>query len=644
MSPDLDPARVLFPLMPVIDESLLGLLARTTAWNYLERPSVILRRAGVERGSDLSNAIAARLTEVAICLGVPEASLAERMMCGPPGPSNEACYFGLKIRRFHLVHNRRRISPKALRKSPYHRAAWMIASLPFCAESWEHLIDRCPACHGALGWRVPCGLEFCEHCEFDLRYATADSVPIDCRPALSVLGAVLSPIESLRREARMSLPLRFQTLKPATVLELTLAVSRAIIEDQAERRRASIRGGLTPTELAEGMRMVLQFPKSFAAIADVHRSENTARSPFFKRLSAANQSAGNPELQSLVSAIADEFEPIRHGPGRLKALREELGRMTTRMAARELGVDNATIRKLINAHVFSSSKVRGDQRQAQWLLPGDVSQAAGWLKNRISPNEFHERFGLPVSGIEQLISLGLLQALSNPAVQAIYPDLQLDRSTAEEFALRFGAALPHENPGDDALALADAFNAIGATEKPWGAIIHAALRRELPEHLTWFRSHSFRFDAMRVSWRFARDLANGRYPELLLIPPRPESLGPPLDFNRVEVQRYLNCFPRDVAWLIAEGRLSPANGTGRTIPRAQVEGLGRALISSREISWRWRISPTLREALPSRHGIQRTLGPFWPREAVTEFFEQTFPIGQPKARDGRRPEVLLRPS
>lgn len=92
--------------------------------------------------------------------------------------------------------------------------------------------------------------------------------------------------------------------------------------------------------------------------------------------------------------------------------------------------------------------------------------------------------------------------------------------------------------------------------------------------------------------------------------------------TRADVERYLNCFPRDLSWLIAEGHLRPWPR------RDEVEELGRSLISSREISWRWRVSPSFREAMVKGQGIKRTVGPFWERAAVERYFAEVFPMGR----------------
>lgn len=136
-----------------------------------------------------------------------------------------------------------------------------------------------------------------------------------------------------------------------------------------------------------------------------------------------------------------------------------------------------------------------------------------------------------------------------------------------------------------------------------------------------------RFQRLTIPKQFARGLLAGRYPEMLALPPKLQMWGGPPDFSRVEAQRYLNCFPRDLTWLLSEGRLL-ADGGGQLIRRAKVEALGRKLIGPREISWRWRVSPREWEQLAHAHGIVRCLGTFWSRAAVEGHFSKMHPLSQ----------------
>ncbi|MCD2323033.1 hypothetical protein LQ953_03270 [Sphingomonas sp. IC-56] len=71
---------------------------------------------------------------------------------------------------------RRRIGPNSLYSEAYHRSAWLNRLLPYCPQSFEHLVEDCPGC-GPLGWRRTRGIANCETC--------GKQVPASEQPPLS---------------------------------------------------------------------------------------------------------------------------------------------------------------------------------------------------------------------------------------------------------------------------------------------------------------------------------------------------------------------------------------------------------------------------------------------------------------------------
>jgi len=186
-----------------------------------------------------------------------------------------------------------------------------------------------------------------------------------------------------------------------------------------------------------------------------------------------------------------------------------------------------------------------------------------------------------------------------------------------------GVARPGPDLGrlPDSVALEDVFHGVGGGEKPWGLVIQAALNGRIQGGLGIEPGERLQFQRLTISRRFAWEFLAGRYPDLLALPRRSKLLDPAADFNRIEAERYLKCFPRDLAWLIS-GRHISSHSNGQLVGRAKVEKLARKLISAREISWRWRVSPAMRDALPDR-----VVGPFWLRSAVEEHFTKLFGDG-----------------
>ncbi|WP_165830715.1 TniQ family protein [Phenylobacterium soli] len=616
------PPRVLFPLTPFADESAVGLICRTAEWNHLS-PADLLRTVGLDTKAG-PVALAAKSEELAACLGVPLRDLQSRLPTPLAGRRGPIRIFDQIMQSKHVNCRELRVSPAALRKSPHHRLIWNITALPCCAETWQSLIDRCPSCCARLLWFGAAGIHTCSRCGFDLRRAEAPPVASALRSELAIVASLLSHDPDVRQAAATEFPPVFRDLSPTSLFELIVLFARSSIE--GSRRQTSPARNLPVEDLARGCRIAIEYPSSFANFAAAH-TDNQVIAPFFCRIARGESLNFDPDLRAFATALVDEHEPLRHGPARLKALREQSGRVSLSSAAKTLRVDNATVRKLITAGALETSPGRGDQRCHQWLSPESVEALDLRFSSRLSAVEFHREFGLPYEGVEQLVSAGALSVLADDAIGLVHPGLQLQRRSALEFIDALKSSLAART-NDRMVSLQDAFTAVGARPKPWAAVLKAALDRRLPTALAWEPEEVLKIEDLLIADDLARDIACGRHPDLLELPERSPALGPRLNMSRLEVERHLNCYPRDVSWLIEHGHLR-AGSDRRSFSPEQVEELGLRLISSREIAWRWRISPELRDGLQSEHGIQRELGPFWPRERVMDHLARIFPQGRP---------------
>ena len=615
---------VRFPVAPLPDESWPGYLARTTSWNGLKRTGILLQEAGAPPQVDLGHSAQSHLPSLVAILKAKEGEL-RRMLILDDASEDSSYYFGLKFKRSRFLRSIRRVSPRALRTSAHHRAAWLIDVLPYCAEGWDLLIDRCPSkrCGARLRWRDSVGIDFCEHCGYDLKEAPSRRVQRTDRPALELLAALVSPDETRRQSALGRVPAPFNALNAAALFELIIWFSRALVVARKDRRAPEC--DLTAPRLAAGTQLVLDYPDSFQKLvgyADDNGEALERRSRFFGYLSplARAHHYEKDVARFLAKFLAEHGQALR-GRHLLTDCRQRREEMTVGLAAASLGIENADVRKLINHGLLEPSYEHGRERKSAWLCSDQVARVGAVLRGRVSAVEFGKANGLPIEGVEQLIGLGLLRVASDPVLSALYSGIQLRRDSASIFLERLEEAVWRPRSFSSPVALSDAFMAIGGA-KPWGRVLKAALDGELPEPLAMELGASLKIDQLTMSTEFSQALAAGCYPHLLLIPKHPSDLGPAPGFSRSEVERYFNCYPRDITWLRVNGHLTDSGRGGRCFERTQVERLGRALISSREISWRWRVSPERREALPIEYGIQRALGPFWPRAKVTEHFSR----------------------
>ena len=585
--------RLLFGLTPFDDESFFGFTARLAVWNCFDSRLHLLKSAGF---SDLrSQGLDAALNDCG--------TLARRLQLSEEQLDHLTGRRDPELRQYReqMALGMRRVSPTSLRKAAYHRAGWTLKNLPFCAESWDILVDRCPACDRRLGWGAVLEVELCEHCSFDLRTASTPQVPVSQRPMLSVLADLIGRDPQRRSKLLPNIP----PCSSFLVFRLAMSFARAaaVTETGTKLRRSA---ALKRAEhMAAGMQILLGYPASFN---DLLPPGNARLPEFFQEVHTTG------EARRLFEQMFFAWEPCRHGPSRLRRRREDGGKLTLREAAQEMRLENRDVRRLIDGGFFGAPQRRGAVRKLQWLDPGDVGRATKILADRMSFQEFSQTFKIPVRGVAQMVSLGTLDRNQEPIVRELYSAPQLYRNEAEQFAGRLHALCHLPRRSLSVLPLEDAFHGIGGQEKPWGPVLRAVLEREITLYFEYAPSDSLQIGKLQISQLLASELLARKRPELLDVSGLLVSEFIDGLMTRVEIESYLNCFPRDLSWLITEGHIS-------TTPRLdEVAELGRNLISSREINWRWRNSPALGELLTRDHGIKRVVGPFWLRTAVEEHF------------------------
>lgn len=88
-------------------------------------------------------------------------------------------------RKYFLNRCYPRVCPNCLREFGYCRLAWEFSLVVACARHRRLLIDRCPACHGAIRWSRP-GLDVCQ-CGSPWQMFDAPGVPSQGELVLSYL-------------------------------------------------------------------------------------------------------------------------------------------------------------------------------------------------------------------------------------------------------------------------------------------------------------------------------------------------------------------------------------------------------------------------------------------------------------------------
>lgn len=407
---------------------------------------------------------------------------------------------------------------------------------------------------------------------------------------------------------------RLQAFRLACLIGRTLALQKS----KSKSKYAKASPQLQVRYMAKGIEVLRGYPESFDALSV------EGNGPLPKQLMHLRYATGSvPECGRLFNRLLTDWEPCRHGLKRLKRERERADCLTVREAAKELRIENLAVRQLVDRGLIEPLDSRGSERRYDWLRREDVDRIAEALASRLSVREFSRDHNVPLYATLQLISSGLLALSDCPFVTELYGRPQLIRADADAFIARLRSVVHFPAYDSETVSLEDAFHGVGDQPKPWSAMIKAAFERRLELYWNGDPHETLSVKDLHISKRLACDLAAKRRPELLEVPASYEDCLVQANLSRGEAEQYLNCFPRDLAWLLCNGRMSAE------FPSNQIAQLGHELISSREISWRWRVSPALRDALPTKHGIARCAGPFWPRAEIEAFFARRFPSGGP---------------
>lgn len=224
-----DRHRFVIPVSLYPGESLASVLARAAHENLISNARDVLSHAQITKGTigSVATCHAAQCNQLATLIGVSSDEL-ERLFY--PKFDRKGAYgreidiSGIRLSLKCREGKRRRISPAALRISPYHRMQWEMRFIHWCAETGQHLIDSCEACGGQLGWKKYAGIHLCEHCGADLRDQEVEYVDEEHMAVARALSDfVKSADSSAKFKARLHEDLR--GLNEFDILKLALALA-----------------------------------------------------------------------------------------------------------------------------------------------------------------------------------------------------------------------------------------------------------------------------------------------------------------------------------------------------------------------------------------------------------------------------------
>ena len=223
-----DGRRLRFDIDVQEGESIAGAIARGVREHVLVRTAPVLAAAGVDlKHIGLSQlATHAELRRLAFAARCDAALLiaraGQRIVPEGGGRSMDARFGRLVMPWAHLELDRRRIGPSTLQARPFHRLSWMNLLLPYCPESLERLVDQCPRCDGALGWRRAVGIGHCDQCWTEIPPSDAPGLPDAPAGDYRLFALLSSPDPDGVERAMRLLPEALSDVPPGALVRLAL--------------------------------------------------------------------------------------------------------------------------------------------------------------------------------------------------------------------------------------------------------------------------------------------------------------------------------------------------------------------------------------------------------------------------------------
>lgn len=489
--------RLRFGYDPDGRESVIGALAAACREHRLPRITTALEGGGVQvaRVGSIQCAPPDTLDQIARVMRTDPANL--HAVAFTQSERRDRIVLGdLVAPRFAFDFERRRIGPVSLRKTPYHRSAWLNLLLPYCPESLELLVDACPDC-GPLGWRWTRGLEACEGCGKKIAPSSAAPLPPYAADDYRLFADLMSRDPGAGAQALQQLPSGVQSFSRSALVSVAL---RAGIISTSGRGRWGLE------------KLIEEGPEAVARIVATGAS-------LLRGWPAAMQAVADARLDVIVGDVPG-YEAMRRDIRWIARRSDDEERQLVGLAFPD--IDGRKVQTFAkdtryytatetNVHLWTSSKQLGQLRNAKALrfeeLPGglrkrvrydadDVDALRTLLRSSVTPEAVAARFELPVYAIGQIArpksasaspDVDLKQAsclltVHDHAGVIVLQGQMLDAASVKEFARVLEATAVRGEAPQGFMSLRSAM-IMYPGEKPWGRVLAAMLGRRVPYYV-----------------------------------------------------------------------------------------------------------------------------------------------------------------
>ncbi|MHA6731241.1 TniQ family protein [Devosia sp. A369] len=495
---------IFWPVTPLPDESLSGLVARAAGANYYPHAHDILVQAGL--GHIRPETLAGKSLETALELAEVLGTSAEaiRRLYHPAVDERLIDFFGVPLRAKHRETRKRRLSPRAMQDKAYIKAVWSVRPITFDPQTREQLLSNCPVCGGQLGytqtWRVEC----CEHCIgsdadglpeqlVDLRDFPQPIIEVVDEEALDFVVCLVDPAPKYDR-----LPIlhsHLSGLNRGELFELAISVANAIVAEEQgiptsawHQKRLPV-GDVHPEALARAGRCLMNWPAGFSSLCAEASGRAASRQGQWginKEFGAFAQLGKDPHLPAdlratlvnlLDQALSDASPEVSNQ------------RKTTRQLPLGTYVGVRQLLRLAPVAARITTRMGAHPNMIKYRRSGDTMAPVSFITRQalhvldhyldlVSEPSVSVLFGLPPDGIRDLCDIGILDDQPGPA-----RDTAIDLAGADSrYYSKFSAdqlvdmvvqGLEFQKPTKGYISFSDAMLMFPAGRRPWLPVLMA---------------------------------------------------------------------------------------------------------------------------------------------------------------------------
>jgi hypothetical protein len=484
-----------FPIDPMPDEDLGGLVLRATATNFRRNPLTALRRVGIvtHAPQSLCSRSPALARTIADFVGTSDVeSVAAKFHPKLDEDGSRIDFFGEPLRPFYRDAGRRRVSPRALKAGEWMRAMWSVRLFGFDPVSKETLIDSCPVCGKPLGWTLTYGVAFCDHCyrpeEFlgaiwkypgtDLRDFPQPLVEVADLQALDFVTGLIDPALGRKEAARLLVPEMWSALSNGDIFEVVLHFASMQVADSWDTKRNGIRrraksgdgwDKFTPEVLSVAGRALIDGRAGLERFGDFLRSESRDKRRertygWFSELGPLgimDPNLSESARRILGDAVAAYFES-RRDPD-MKPIAH---------LAEKYGVGRSELRALVKSGLVPAIIFDNLEKAPILVSEKAFKPIAERKREVISGTMAAPRIGVHLKELEELERIGLLVRVDGPVLKLLRSSVYYTKSSVEALLAKLSQNTP-PHKGGDAVRMRVALRSVGARSVPWAIIVAA---------------------------------------------------------------------------------------------------------------------------------------------------------------------------